>query len=232
MRPESRFRLVLLVAATAIGAGCVHLRRAAPSPADTTTVGIAPDSFDVEFVTTKGTMLVRARRAWSPLGVDRFHHLARVHFFDSAAFFRTIGNFVAQFGLNGDPAVNAAWRGKSIQDDTIRVVNQRGTLSFARGGANSRSTQLFFNLVDNTPRLDTLNAFGFPPIAQIIQGIEVLDQLNHEYGGVRGGASPPASAQPSQDSITRQGNAYLRRHFPRLDYIVTARIVADYGHRR
>lgn len=183
----------------------------------------APDSFDVQFVTTKGTMLVRARRWWSPNGVDRFYALAANNYFDTIGFYRTIGNFVAQFGFSGDTAVNRAWRNKNIPDDTVRVVNQRGTLSFARGGPRTRSTQFFFNLVDNTPRLDTLNTIGFPPIAQVIDGIEVLDKLNTEYSGVRG--VNPAPQGPSQDSIARQGNAYLRRHFPRLDYIVRARVV-------
>jgi cyclophilin family peptidyl-prolyl cis-trans isomerase len=103
----------------------------------------------------------------------------------------------------------------------VKVVNQKGTLSFARGGANTRSVQLFFNTVDNTPRLDTLNTFGFPPLGQVIQGIGVLDSLNWEYSGTRGGQTFPG---PSQDSLGRQGNAYLQRNFPRLDYILKARI--------
>lgn len=182
----------------------------------------APDSFDVEMVTTKGTMLVRLRRHWSPLGVDRFHNLVRNHYFDAVAFHRTIRNFVAQFGIHGDTAVSRAWRGKSIADEPVKVVNQRGTLSYARGGPNTRGVQLFFNTVDNTPRLDTLNRFGFPPIGQVIRGLEVLDSLNWEYSGTRGGQTFPG---PSQDSLSRQGNAYLQRSFPRLDYILRARVV-------
>ena len=99
--------------------------------------------------------------------------------------------------------------------------NERGTLAFARGGPNTRSTQLFFNLVSNSPRLDTLNGFGFPPIGVIVYGLAVLDSLNWEYSGTRGGQTFPG---PSQDSVRRQGNDYLRRNFPRLDYIVSARI--------
>ena len=189
---------------------------------------LAPDSFDVNFVTTKGTMVVRARRNWSPLGVDRFYVLSKNHYFDSVAFFRTVGNFVAQFGIHGDTAVSRAWRGKSFMDEPVKVVNQKGTLSYARGGANTRSIQLFFNTVDNTPRLDTLNAFGFPPIAQVIKGIGVLDSLNWEYGGRRGEPGARLPPGPSQDSLSRQGNAYLRRNFPRLDYIVKARIVREW----
>jgi cyclophilin family peptidyl-prolyl cis-trans isomerase len=178
-------------------------------------------------LTTKGEMIVRARRNWSPLGVDRFYVLAKNQYFDSVAFFRTVGNFVAQFGLHGDTAVTRAWRGKSMLDEPVKVVNQKGTLSYARGGVNSRSNQLFFNTVDNTPRLDTLNTFGFPPIAQVIKGIGVLDSLNWEYGGRRaeGVRLPPG---PSQDSLRLQGNAYLRRNYPRLDYILKARVVREW----
>ncbi len=183
---------------------------------------IAPDSFEVRFTTTKGAMDVRVRRAWSPHGVDRFHALVQQRYFDDVAFHRTIRNFVAQFGMHGDTAVNRAWRGKSIPDDTLRAPNRRGALSYARGGPNTRSVQLFFNTVDNTPRLDTLNGFGFPPIGEVMQGMAVLDSLNWEYSGTRGGQTFPG---PFQDSIVRHGNAYLRRVFPRLDYIVTARVI-------
>lgn len=181
----------------------------------------APDSFTVRMETTKGTMLVRVRRAWSPHGADRFYALVRNHYFDSVAFHRTMRNFVAQFGISGDAAVNVAWRGKSIPDDPVVTTNRRGTLSFARSGPNTRSVQLYFNLVDNTPRLDTLNGFGFPPLGEVVSGIEVLDSLYWEYTGTRGGQTFPG---PSQDSIGRQGNAYLRRVFPKLDYIERARV--------
>jgi peptidyl-prolyl cis-trans isomerase A (cyclophilin A) len=186
----------------------------------------APDSFDVLLRTTKGEMLVRVRRQWSPTGADRFFVLTRQRYFDDVAFHRVIRNFVGQFGIHGDPAVSAAWRGQSIPDDSVRQPNRRGTLSFARGGPNTRSVQLFFNLVDNTPRLDTLNGFGFPPLGEVIEGLAVMDSLNWEYGGTRGTQVLPG---PSQDSITRQGNAYLRRVFPRLDYIRTARVVRLFG---
>ena len=214
----------LVLFGTLVGlVACVSSFRPAPltESTDPRFVTVAPDSFDVDMVTTKGTMIIRVRRNWAPIGVDRFYALVRNHYFDSVAFHRTIRNFVAQFGIHGDTAVSRAWRGKSILDEPVKVVNQKGTLSYARGGPNTRSVQLFFNTVDNTPRLDTLNTFGFPPIGQVIRGIGVLDSLNWEYSGTRGGQQFPG---PSQDSLGRQGNAYLQRNFPRLDYILRARI--------
>jgi peptidyl-prolyl cis-trans isomerase A (cyclophilin A) len=153
--------------------------------------------------------------------VDRFYNLVRARFFDDGRFFRVVGGFVAQFGLSGDPKVNAAWKGKPIPDDPVRATNHRGTLAFARSGPASRSVQLYFNLVDNTPRLDTLNGIGFPPIAETVEGLAVLDSLYAGYGGTRTNRVPG----PSQDSIEVQGNAYLERAYPKLDYIRTARIV-------
>lgn len=192
------------------------------NPADAQFSAPAPDSFDVEMQTTKGTMVVRVRRDWAPHGADRFHALVTHGFFRDVAFHRTIRNFVAQFGIHGDTAVARAWNERTIPDDTVRAQNKRGTLSFARGGPNTRSTQLYFNLVDNTPRLDTLNGFGFPPIGFVVQGLQVLDSLNWEYSGTRGGQQFPG---PRQDSLRLQGNAYLHRLFPRLDYIVDARVI-------
>ena len=221
--PRTPYPLLLLLTA------CFSSFHPAPltEPDDPRFITIAPDSFDVNMVTTKGTMIVRARRNWSPLGVDRFYVLAKNQYFDSVAFFRTVGNFVAQFGIHGDTAVSGAWRGKTFMDEPVKVVNQKGTLSYARGNPNTRSIQFFFNTVDNTPRLDTLNRIGFPPIAQVISGIAVLDSLNWEYGGRRqpGVQLPPG---PSQDSLRLQGNSYLRRNFPRLDYILKARVIREW----
>jgi peptidyl-prolyl cis-trans isomerase A (cyclophilin A) len=181
----------------------------------------APDSFDVQMITTKGPMTVRVRRDWSPNGADRFYNLTRAGFFTDVAFHRTINKFVAQFGISGDTAITRAWRNHGIPDDSVRTSNVRGTLTYARGGPNSRGTQLYFNLVDNA-RLDTLNGFGFPPIGRIVEGLSVLDSLNWEYSGTRGGQTFPG---PSQDSISQKGNEYLRRAFPRLDYIQSAKVV-------
>jgi cyclophilin family peptidyl-prolyl cis-trans isomerase len=218
---------VMLSVAVVVTVACGTTYRPAPltEPTDPRFLTVAPDSFDVDMQTTKGTMVVRVRRHWAPIGVDRFYALVRNHYFDSVAFHRTIRNFVAQFGIHGDTAVSRAWRGKSILDDPVKVVNQKGTLSYARSGPNTRSIQLFFNTVDNTPRLDTLNTIGFPPIGQVIRGLGVLDSLNWEYSGTRGGQTFPG---PRQDSLSSQGNEYLRRNFPRLDYILKARIAREW----
>jgi cyclophilin family peptidyl-prolyl cis-trans isomerase len=189
-------------------------------PGDARFAGPAPDSFDVEFVTTKGPFTVRAHRDWAPNGVDRFHALVQGRFFDGLAFFRVVRGFVAQFGLHGDTAVSAAWKERRIADDSVKSSNVRGTLSFASAGPGSRSTQLFINLADNQ-RLDRLGGIGFPPIGAVTAGMPVVTELYSLYSG-SGGQELPG---PSQDSINAQGDAYLRRGFPLLDRIESARVI-------
>ncbi len=184
-----------------------------------------PDSFVVAFETSRGRFDVMARRRWSPLGVDRFHQLVTAQHFDNARFFRVIKDFVAQFGLSGDPKLDAEWKNRCFADEPVQHSNTRGTLSFARGGPGTRSVQLFVNLKAN-PKLDSLSGFGFPPIGEVVQGMDVVDSLYTEYGD----AAPKSGTQlgregPSQDSIMAQGNAYLMRGWPKLDYITTAHVV-------
>lgn len=208
--------------AAALLAGCAT-RSPLTVPDRAALARAAPDSFDVRFETTRGAFVVRARRDWSPRGVDRFHYLAGQGYYDGARFFRVIAGFVAQFGLSGQPALDSIWSGRSIPDEPVRHSNLRGTMSYARGGPDTRSVQLYVNLVDNV-RLDTLNTFGFPPIAEVVNGMEVVDSLYSGYGGTRQERLPG----PSQDSIRVAGNAYLDRAFPKLDLIRTTRVIREW----
>ncbi|HLV26947.1 MAG TPA: peptidylprolyl isomerase [Gemmatimonadales bacterium] len=180
----------------------------------------APDSFVVRLETTKGDVDIIVRRHWSPNAADRFHYLVRHGFYDDIRIFRVVPDFVAQFGLPGDTAVAAAWRQIKFTDEPVRHSNLRGTLSFARGGENTRGTQVYINLRDNA-RLDTLNGFGFPPFAEVIVGMESVDSLYSGYGarGVTG---------PDQGQIAREGNAYLDREFPKLDAIRRAQVLRSW----
>ncbi|MFN2565069.1 MAG: peptidylprolyl isomerase [Gemmatimonadaceae bacterium] len=191
-----------------------------PQPGERTAA--APDSFRVAVETSRGRFDVVAHRGWAPNGVDRFYVLVRRQYYDDARFFRVVSGFVAQFGLSGDPRVTEAWRPRSIADEPVRQSNRRGRIAFARGGPNTRTTQLFINLRDN-PRLDTLNGFGFPPIAEVVAGMEVVDSLYAGYG-----EGQPRGNGPPQDSIRALGNEYLRRAFPRLDFIQRARVVREW----
>jgi len=214
----------MLCAAIVALASCTSLRGGGRPDANVA----VPDSFVVRFETSRGQVDVMARKSWAPNGVDRFYSLVGNHYYDDARFFRVVKGFVAQFGLAANPALTAAWRLRAIADEPVKHSNTRGTISYARGGPGTRSTQLFFNLVDNA-RLDTTNTFGFPPIGEVIAGMSAVDSLYSGYGNAapRAGATATASG-PQQDSITRQGNAYLKRGWPKLDYVKTARVIQEW----
>lgn len=199
-------------------AGCSSHSLENPNPSDLTRA--APDSFDVRFQTTRGPFLLRARRHWSPQGVDRLHYLVTHGYYDEARFFRVVGGFVAQWGLNGRPPLDSLWQDRRIPDEPVKSSNTRGRVSYARGGPNTRSIQLYINLADNV-RLDTLNSFGFPPIGEIVDGMAVVDSFYAGYGGTRENRLPG----PSQDSIRIVGNGYLERNFPLLDRILETKVV-------
>jgi peptidyl-prolyl cis-trans isomerase A (cyclophilin A) len=181
----------------------------------------APDSFRVVLETSRGSITVLARRAWAPHGVDRFYYLTKHRYYDSTYFFRVIENFVAQFGISGDPSVSAAWENRRIPDDPVRHPNTRGTISFASEGPNTRTVQLFINLKDNA-KLDTYGG-GFPPIAEIVDGMNTAAALYDAYG-----EGAPSGLGPRQELIMGQGNDYLRRYFPRLDLIQRASITQEW----
>lgn len=179
-----------------------------------------PDSFTIHFVTSHGPFDVRVHRDWAPRGADRVYYLAKANFFDDVRFFRVVDRFVAQFGLSGDTAVSRAWRGRRIQDDAPLKSNVRGTLSFAAGGPNTRTTQMYINFGDNS-RLDRT---GFAVFGQVIAGMDgVVDSIYKGYG-----EGAPRGQGPMQDSISRQGNAYLIRGFPKLDHVITARVIREW----
>ena len=178
----------------------------------------APDSFRVEFTTSKGRIVMQAVRAWAPQGVDRFHYLASNRYYDGTKFFRNLRGFMAQFGIHGDPDVNGVWADRTIPDDSVRQSNLRGYVSYAMGGPDTRSTQLFINKADN----DHLDAMGFAPIGRVVEGMHVVDQLYEGYG-----EGPPGGLGPDQSRIMRQGNRYLQSFFPRLDSIVGTRVLRD-----
>lgn len=188
-----------------------------------------PDSFVVAFQTSRGRFDAIARSSWAPVGVDRFYYLVRHRYYDDQRFFRVIRNFVAQFGISGDPAVNRAWKPRRIADDSVRHSNTRGTIAFAREAQpGTRTVQLYINLKDN-PRLDALNGFGFAPIAEVISGMPVVDSLYSGYGEAASlSRADSLHRGPSQDSIEVLGTPYLKRGWPKLDYIETARVVLEW----
>jgi peptidyl-prolyl cis-trans isomerase A (cyclophilin A) len=174
-----------------------------------------PEVYRVRFETTKGDFTVEVTRAWAPHGADRFYELVQAKFFDGARFFRVVPRFVVQFGLKGVPATDRHWSQMSILDDPVTQNNARGTITFAKAGPASRTTQVFINLQDNF----ALDKQGFPPFGKVVSGMDIVDQLHKGYGD-----GPPSGVGPEQERIRREGNEYLERYFERLDYIKKAAI--------
>ena len=176
----------------------------------------APGRFRVKFETTRGDFVMEVHRDWAPRGADRFYNLVTLGYYDEVAFFRVIDGFMAQFGIHGDPRVNKAWRDAEFADDPVRQSNMRGYVSFATGGPDTRTTQLFINYSDN----DNLDGMGFSPFAKVVEGMKVVDSLHSAYG-----EGAPQGRGPSQELIQREGNAYLKRDFGKLDFIKKASLV-------
>lgn len=178
----------------------------------------APEVFKANLDTSAGLIVIEVHRAWAPNGADRFYNMVKSGFLDDVRFYRVVPNFMVQFGIHGDPAVMNAWRGAMIQDDPVKESNKRGYVTFAHGGKNTRTTQLFINFGDNGSALDKQ---GFPPIGRVITGMNIVDKLYSGYGEM----SEQGGRGPSQGQTNMQGNAYLTKSFPKLDYIKKATIV-------
>ena len=175
----------------------------------------APATYNVNFDTTKGLIVITVHRDWAPNGADRFYNLVKNGFYDDVRFFRVIDGFMAQFGIHGNPAISSAWRGANIKDDPVKQSNKRGFVTFATAGPNTRTTQLFINFGDN----NGLDKQGFSPIGEVTKGMDIVDKLYNGYG-----EGAPRGKGPDQGRTQSEGNAYLSKDFPKLDYIKTATI--------
>jgi len=200
--------------------------RPAPPPADTATATppappaatipapvTAPAMFRVRLETSRGPIVIEAHRDWSPNGVDRFFQLVELGYYNDVRFFRVVPGFVVQFGMHGNPQTNAQWVAQPLTDDPVKQSNKRATMTFAQTPMpNTRTTQLFINLQDNA----SLDAANFAPIGEVVEGMSVVDALYSGYG------DQPSERQPQ---IAAEGNAFLNRTYPKLDFIRTARVV-------
>lgn len=175
----------------------------------------APATYKARFDTSKGAVVIDVRREWAPNGADRFYNLVKNGFYDNNRFFRVVSGFMVQFGINGDPKVSTPWRAAQIKDDPVKQSNKRGFVSFATSGPNSRTTQVFINFDDNS-RLDGM---GFAPFGQVTTGMNVVDTLHSGYG-----EGAPRGRGPDQGRIQMEGNAYLTKNFPNLDFVKKATI--------
>jgi peptidyl-prolyl cis-trans isomerase A (cyclophilin A) len=175
----------------------------------------APATYKAKFDTSKGVFVVDVRRDWAPNGADRFYNLVKNGFYDNVRFFRVISGFMVQFGINGDPKLSSVWREARIRDDAVKQSNKRGYITFATAGPNTRTTQVFINFGDNAG----LDGQGFAPFGQVTTGMDVVDKINPEYG-----EGAPRGRGPDQGRVQMEGNSYLSKDFPRMDFVKKATI--------
>jgi cyclophilin family peptidyl-prolyl cis-trans isomerase len=176
-----------------------------------------PEQYRVELETTQGGIVIEVKREWAPRGADHFHGLVTSGFYDGVKFHRVLKQFIAQFGINGDPKINELYSRLTIPDDPVKQKNRRGTVTFAKVGPNSRTTEVFINLRDNT----MLDSTGFAPFGRVVEGMDVAAKLAYVYGesSARGGGGPDPV------KIAQQGNRYLENQYPRLDAIRKAAVI-------
>ena len=222
MNPTRALRNAAVLAAILASGACSSQEdsgaRAEPNPLRRPSqfTATAPSVFQVAFETSEGAFVVEVHREWAPLGADRFYNLVRGGFFDDTRVYRVVDGFVAQFGLNGDPYVNQAWKTEFLVDDPVTHSNTKGRLTFAKGGRHSRTTEVFVNLKDNVQ----LDDEGFAPFGEIVEGLEVAERFHAAYGD-----GPPRGEGPYQAMVEARGNAYLDQEFPELTRIVRAALV-------
>jgi cyclophilin family peptidyl-prolyl cis-trans isomerase len=210
------------VAMLAVVAGCASRPSSALTPATRRALLLdpanpewqrhAPPVSHLRFETTKGVFVLELIRANGPIGADRLYNLARLGYYDDTRFHRVNPNYIAQFGLHGDSAVNAVWRERFMADDPPRSMNTRGTYAFSMKGPTTRSTQIYINLGDNSRN----NGEPFTVLGTVVEGMSVVDSLYSGYGE----SSGSGVRQGRQGPLANGGNAYVDREFPLLDRIL------------
>jgi peptidyl-prolyl cis-trans isomerase A (cyclophilin A) len=175
----------------------------------------APDVFTLSLDTSKGPVEIEVHKDWAPIGVQHLYELVNRGYYDGNRFFRVTHAYV-QFGVNGDPKISSMWSTANLRDDPVKESNVRGAVSYAKLGPNTRATQLFINMRDNSKELDKQ---GFAPIGKVVTGMDAVDAFYSAYGDM-----PPRGQGPDPSKIEVLGNSYLESRFPRLDFVKKATI--------
>lgn len=180
----------------------------------------APEEYGVRLETSRGEITIRVHREWAPLAAERFYNLVQAGFYDGMAFHRVLDGFVAEWGIHGDPWVNAAWRQAEMMDEPVRQSNTRGRVTFSKNRPDSRTVQVFINLKDNS----SLDDDGFSPFGEVVEGMDVVESLYSKYGD-----GPPRGEGVYQAMAIAKGDEYLEAEFPLLDRIERAVLVEEGG---
>ena len=144
----------------------------------------------MKFDTSAGPFVVEVTRAWAPNAADRFYNLVKNGFYDEARFFRVVPNFMVQFGINGDPAVQTKFK-NSIKDDPVKESNKKRLRDVRADLGAELALDADLHQLQGQRFLDTQR---FAPFGRVISGMEVVEKINSR---VR------REAQPGQRSSRR-----------------------------
>lgn len=178
----------------------------------------SPETFTARFETTKGNFEIKFERKFSPAAVDRAYQLISHGYYDNAIFYRVLPQYLAQFG-NTNTEIAQQWQAVKIPDEPVMLSNEKGTVSFARFGKETRDTELFININRNT-ELDTTvidGVKGYPAFGNVVKGMEVVESLHSGY--------EERSMQASE--LMYRDRADFLRTFPALDVIKKAYFVEE-----
>jgi len=177
-------------------------------------------------------LVIEVYSNWSPIGARRFVELVKDHYYDDSPLFRVVKGprrkyqQIVQFGISLNKQLEAKWGKNNIPDDpSLGFPFDRGYISFAGGGKDSRATQLFIAY----SYLGTQHLGHVPwetPFGKIVSGMEIADEF---YDG-RGKMSmdmPPWGDGPKQGKIKQLGLSYLQENYPELSYIRKCQVVRE-----
>ena len=151
----------------------------------------------VRMQTTAGDVVIEVFPDAAPHAAQRFIELVSSGFYDDTPISRVVPGFVAQFGVNWREP-HRAWKDKDFDDDPSYYALERGTLAFAKSGANMNSTQVFINYKENNRLADP--ALNFTAFGEVVSGMDVVDKF------VRVG---DPSLGLDQNRLWQDGGAYL-----------------------
>lgn len=181
---------------------------------------VAPEKYTVQFKTNlkidangnpAEPIVLEVTRSWAPIGADHFYSVVSDGFYNCAAFFRVVPDFVVQWGIAASPIETAKWNA-SIPDDPVLKSNVKWTVSYATAGPNTRTTQLFINTIDNS-RLDEM---GFAPFAVVTRGFATVLAIHNP--------TPDDSNGVDQDNYTQYGNDWIVPHYPNITLITSTEL--------
>jgi cyclophilin family peptidyl-prolyl cis-trans isomerase len=170
----------------------------APLPGREGSVPALTEKTTVRLATTVGEVVIEVYPQAAPNAVQRFVELVSSGFYDDTPISRVVPGFVAQFGINWREP-HKSWENRMFNDDPTLFALERGTLAFAKSGANRNSTQVFINFRENNRLAEP--QFNFTVFGKVVSGMEVVERFA-QVGDPSGGLD--------QSRLWADGGAYLQ----------------------